>query len=448
MNIIPENLSPEQNLLKSMLLNSDALTQCMEIVETSDFSQIAHRNIFDAIINLFYEDKPCNPATLQEELNRQGLGEIVGGDKYLSLLFKPVSNLASAEFYAKLVKEKSLLRKLIKLAGELSKHANDFQIPVESIIDTNEQELCQYNPSQTNKPYIKVNEQICGALAYLEQLFEGKQMTTGISTGFTDLDEYTAGFRNSDFIILAARPSMGATAFALNLAHNVACHQQIPVMIFSLDLDNNQMLVRLICSESRIDEQKIRRGYVTQEDWAEISIAASMLEDSSILIDDSANATLLEIINKSRQAHVQENIGMIIIDYLQLITLSSASKSANQQQKVSIIARSLKSLACELNIPIVCLSQLLQSAESRPDKRPMLLDLIEANTIEQSADTIMLLYREHHYNPEKEECRGQAEIIIAKHNNGPTGVVKLAFNSAYTKFDNLAREKLYEESIF
>lgn len=439
----PHNLEAEQSLIGSMMLSEDAVVIALETVESVDFYQTAHRHIFQALVDLFNSQKPCDLITLQEELrSKEKLAEI-GGVSYLSQLLNVVPTSRNAEHYARIVKEKSMLRRLIMLSGEISTTAYDPQAQAELCIDQAEQKVLQLSQFKITRPYLRVKDLVKPTFSYLEQLYENKQSVTGIPSGFRDLDEYTAGFQKSDLVILAARPSMGKTAFVLNLAQYAAYHTQTPVMLFSLEMSHTQLVTRLLCSEARIDGQKVRRGFLGDEDWMKLSITAGILEETPILIDDTANASLLEIRSKARRAFAQDKIGMIIIDYLQLISWSGSDKPESRQQEVSAISRSLKGLARELNVPVICLSQLSRAVESRTDKRPMLSDLRESGAIEQDADVVLFLYRDSYYNPQKEESKGKGEVIIAKQRNGPVGSVELAFNSNFAKFDNL--DKVHSE---
>jgi len=439
----PHNLEAEQSLIGSMMLSEDAVVIALETVESIDFYQTAHRHIFQALVDLFNAQRPCDLITLQEELrSKEKLAEI-GGVSYLSQLLNVVPTSRNAEHYARIVKEKSMLRRLIMLSGEISTTAYDPQAQAELCIDQAEQKVLQLSQFKITRPYLRVKDLVKPTFSYLEQLYENKQSVTGVPTGFRDLDEYTAGFQKSDLIILAARPSMGKTAFVLNLAQYAAYHSQTPIMLFSLEMSHTQLVTRLLCSEARIDGQKVRRGFLGDEDWMKLSITAGILEETPILIDDIANVSLLEIRSKARRAFAQDKIGMIIIDYLQLISWSGSEKPESRQQEVSAISRSLKGLARELNIPVVCLSQLSRAVESRTDKRPMLSDLRESGAIEQDADVVLFLYRDSYYNPQKEESKGKGEVIIAKQRNGPIGNVELAFNSNFAKFDNL--DKVHSE---
>ncbi len=438
----PHSLEAEQSVIGSMMLSEDAVVAALEIVESADFYQTAHRHIFSALVDLFNAQRPCDLITLQEELrSKERLAEI-GGVSYLSQLLNVVPTSRNAEHYARIVKEKSMLRRLIALSGELSTDAYDPQAQADQLIDSAEQKVLQLSQFKVTRPYMRVKELVKPTFSYLESLYENKQAVTGVPSGFTRLDEYTAGFQKSDLVILAARPSMGKTAFCLNIAQNAAYHGRAPVMLFSLEMSHTQLVTRLLCAEARVDGSKVRRGYLGDEDWMKLSLAAGVLEDTPILIDDTANASLLEIRSKARRAFTQDKIGMIIIDYLQLISWSGSEKPESRQQEVSAISRNLKGLARELNIPVICLSQLSRAVESRTDRRPILSDLRESGAIEQDADVVMFLYRDWYYT-KKEESKGKGEVIIAKQRNGPVGNIELAFNENFARFDNL--ETVYSE---
>lgn len=438
----PHSLEAEQSLLGSMMLSEDAVVVALEIAESEDFYQSAHRHIFQALVDLFKNQKPCDLVTLQEELRSKEKLSEVGGVTYLSQLLNVVPTARNAEHYARIVKEKSMLRRLITVSGELATSAYDPQSQAEILIDQAEQKVLQLSKFKVTKPYHRVKDLVTPTFNYLEQLYENKSAVTGVPSGFTKVDELTAGFQKSDLVILAARPSMGKTAFCLNIAQYAAYHARVPVMLFSLEMSHTQLVMRLLCSEARIDGSKIRRGYLGDEDWGKLSLTAGVLQDTPLLIDDTANASLLEIRSKARRAYAQDKIGMIIIDYLQLISWSGNDKPESRQQEVSAISRSLKGLARELNVPVICLSQLSRAVESRNDKRPMLSDLRESGAIEQDADVVMFLYRDFYYT-NKEESRGKGEVIIAKQRNGPVGTAELAFNAQFARFDNL--ETRYHE---
>jgi replicative DNA helicase len=435
--IPPHNLEAEQSLLGAMMISEDAIVAATEIIQAEDFYQIAHRHVYQALIDLYQAQKPCDPVTLQEELRSKSHLADIGGASYLSQLINIVPTAANAEHYAKIVKEKALLRRLIAVTGELGRDAFDSQVKAEELLDIAESKVLELSQFKITRPYTRVKDLVTETFTHLESLYDKKQSVTGVPSGFYKLDEYTAGFQKSDLVIVAARPSMGKTALCLNIAQHAAYTCQTPVLIFSLEMSKQQLVLRLMCSEARIDGQKMRRGFLGDEDWSKLTLTAGVMENTPILIDDSANASLLEIRSKARRAYAQEQIGLIIIDYLQLISMPGSQGADNRQQEVSQISRSLKGLARELNVPVICLSQLSRAVESRTEKRPMLSDLRESGAIEQDADVVLFLYRDIYYNPKKDESRNKAEVIIAKQRNGPVGSCELAFFSEFARFDNL-----------
>ena len=437
--IPPHSLEAEQSLLGSMMLGEEAVDAALEEVKADDFYQSSHRFIFSALVNLYNSQSPCDIVTLVEELKKQEHLTEAGGVSYLSQLLNVVPTSKNAKYYAKIVKEKSMLRSLISVSNEIIDSAYDSQAEAEKLIDSAEQKVLKLNQLKTTSPYRYVKDIIKNTFAELEMLYDNKQSVTGISSGFYKLDEMTSGWQNSDLIILAARPAMGKTAFCLNIAQFAAYNKRVPVLFFSLEMSHQQLVKRLLSAEARIDGQKIRSGFFNPEDWDKLGVAAGRLEDTPMLIDDTPGASLMEIRSKARKAYSQDKIGLIIIDYLQLITLSSdgSKRVESRQQEVSEISKGLKNLARELNVPIICLSQLSRKVEESPDKRPQLSHLRESGSIEQDADIVMFLYREEYYNPNKDECKGKAEVIIAKQRNGSIGTAHLAFNSRCVKFDNL-----------
>ncbi len=437
--IPPHSLEAEQSLLGSMMLSEDAVDAALEEVKADDFYQSSHRFIFSALVDLYNNQKPCDIVTLVEELKKQEHLTEAGGASYLSQLLNVVPTSKNAKYYAKIVKEKSMLRSLISVSNDIVDSAYDPQAEAEKLIDSAEQKVLTLNQLKSTSPYRYVKDIIKTTFVELEMLYDNKQSVTGIPSGFTKLDEMTSGWQNSDLIILAARPAMGKTAFCLNIAQYAAYNHRVPVLFFSLEMSHQQLVKRLLSAEARIDGQKLRSGFFNTEDWDKLGVAAGRLEDTPMLIDDTPGASLMEIRSKARKAYAQDKIGLIVIDYLQLITLSSdgSKRVESRQQEVSEISKGLKNLARELNIPIICLSQLSRKVEESPDKRPQLSHLRESGSIEQDADIVMFLYREEYYNPNKEECKGKGEVIIAKQRNGSIGTAYLAFNSRCVKFDNL-----------
>ena len=437
--IPPHSLEAEQSLLGSMMLSEDAVDAALELVKSDDFYQSSHRFIFSALVDLYNNQKPCDIVTLVEELKKQEHLTEAGGASYLSQLLNVVPTSKNAKYYAKIVKEKSMLRTLISVSNEIVDSAYDPQAIAEGLIDSAEQKVIQLNRLKATTPYLYMRDLIKPTIDELSRLYENKQPVIGIPSGFTKLDEMTSGWQNSDLIIIAARPSMGKTAFCLNVAQFAAYSHRVPVLFFSLEMSHQQLVKRLISSEARIDSSKIRSGFLSDDDWSKLTLAAGVLEDTPLLIDDTPGASLMEIRSKARKAYSQDKIGLIIIDYLQLITLNKdgSQKVESRQQEVSAISQGLKNLARELNVPVICLSQLSRKVEERPDKRPLLSDLRESGSIEQDADIVMFLYRDEYYNKLKEESKGKAEVIIAKQRNGSIGTAHLAFNSNCVKFDNL-----------
>jgi len=434
----PQNLDAEQALLGSMMMDVDAVVKAVEFIVADDFYQASHRAIFQALVNLFQANKPCDMVTLQEELRTQNQLQDVGGASYLAQLLNVVPTAANAEHYAKIVKEKSLLRQLIGVSGEIARTAYEPQVVAQTVLDEAQQKVLQLTQMGKTQSYVRIRDLVADTFNQLERLYEHKQSVTGVATGFTKLDEMTSGFQPSDLIIVAARPSMGKTAFCLNIAQHVASVNGVPVLVFSLEMSCKQLMQRLIVSEARIDGQKIRNGFLADEDWAKLTMTAGVLEETPIFIDDSPNATLMEVRSKARRAKAQENIGLIVIDYLQMMSLQSGGSSQdNRVQEISAISRGLKGIARELSVPVICLSQLSRAVESRTDKRPMLSDLRESGAIEQDADVVIFLYRDQYYNQKKEESRNKAEVIIAKQRNGPVGTCEMAFFPHFARFDNL-----------
>ena len=436
----PHNLDAEMSVLGSMMLSKEAIENATEHVTSDDFYKAAHREIFAAILQLDQANTPVDNVTLCEALRAREQLSQVGGAAYLSQMLNMVPTWANAAYYAKIVKEKALLRRLISLTGEVARDAYEPQAQAEILLDEAEAKVLQLSQFRATRPYVAIKDLLKETYDQLETICERRQPITGVPTGFNRLDEYTSGFQPSDLIIVAARPSMGKTAFCLNIAINAA--QMHPehrgVLIFSLEMSRSQLMRRILCSEARIDGQKIRSGYLATEDWTKLAMTSGVLDQLPVFLDDSSNAPLLEIRSKARRCWAQEKIGMIVIDYLQLITYSAGgSNGENRQQEISSISRSLKGLARELNVPIVCLSQLSRSVESRTDKRPILSDLRESGAIEQDADVVLFLYRDSYYNPKKEESRNKAEVIIAKQRNGPVGSFEMGFFSEFARFDNL-----------
>ncbi len=435
--IPPHNTEAEQSVLGAMLLDKEVIPTVTEILKSEDFYREDNREIFEAISELFDRAEPIDLITVSEQLKLRGTLERVGGLEYLTNLATSVPTTANARYYARIVEEKSILRKLIKAASDIVNMGYEDQEELAYILDRAERSIFDILQKRSTKGFTHIKDVLIETFNKLEELYNSKGHVTGVPTGFIDLDNKTAGLQNSDLILIAARPAMGKTAFALNIAQYAAVHARIPVAIFNLEMSKEQLVNRMLCSEVMIDSHKMRTGKLEDEDWKKIARALGPLSEAPIYIDDTPGLTVTEIRAKCRRLKLEKNIGLVMIDYLQLI--QGRGRSENRQQEISEISRSLKILAKELNVPIITLSQLSRGPESRSDHRPMLSDLRESGAIEQDADIVMFIYRDDYYNPNSDKPN-IAEIIIAKHRNGATGTVELKFMGQYTKFANLKKE--------
>jgi len=439
------------SVLGGILLDNEAINRTLEILTPEDLYRENHRKILQAMIDLNDRGEPCDLITLTSILKKKGELEEVGGGAYLASLVDYVPTAANIAYYCKIVKEKGLTRKLISAATEIVTRGYDGQMEVEELLDNAQKVIFEISEDKLRPAFFPVGVILKESIRNLELLYERKEHITGVPTGFTDLDEKTAGFQRSDLIIIAGRPSMGKTAFALNIAENAALHseQRYPVAIFSLEMSKEQLVTRLLCSESRVDASRVRTGHFQENDWPKLIKAASALHDAKIFIDDSPAISVLEMRAKCRRLKAEHNVGLIIVDYLQL--MRGGSNPESRQQEISEISRSLKALAKELSVPVVALSQLNRGLESRTDKRPMMSDLRESGAIEQDADLIMFVYREAVYC---EKCKNRdlnceenhernAEIIIGKQRNGPIGTVNLTFMGEHTRFENQSKRDEY-----
>ena len=416
-----------------MLTDKDAISSAVEVLKQEDFYREDNKIIYEAILNLYNRVEPVDIITLKTELQTMKQLEAVGGLEYIAGLPDKVPTTANVEQYIKIVEEKSALRALIKTANELITLGYDQTLEVEDILDTAEKRIFDVIQNRNQKCYTAIKDILVDSFTQLEQLYNQKQHITGVPTGFADLDYITAGLHPSDLVIVAARPAMGKSAFALNIATNAAVRANTPVAIFSLEMSKEQMTNRILCSEAMVDSNKVRTGKIEDDDWTKLAEASGTLSTSQIFIDDTPGISIMEIRAKCRKLKLEKNIGLVVIDYLQLIQGSGNTKS--REQEIAEISRSLKILAKEINVPVIALSQLSRAPEARPDHRPMLQDLRESGSIEQDADIVMFLYRDDYYNPET-EAKNIAEVIIAKHRAGPTGTVELLWMPSYTKFAN------------
>lgn len=433
----PHDVEAEQAVIGSMLTDKDSVISAVETLKDEDFYREDNKVIYGAIMNLYNRGEPVDIITLKDELISLGKFEAVGGLEYLAELPEKVPTTANVDKYIKIVEEKSMLRTLIKTANELIVLGYDQTQEVEDIMDVAEKKIFNVMQRKNQKGYSSMKDILVESFTQLEELYNRKQHITGVPTGFADLDYKTAGLHNSDLILVAARPAMGKSAFALNIASYAAVKANVPVAIFSLEMSKEQMGNRILCSEAMVDSNKVRTGKIEDEDWAKLAMASGELSESQIFIDDTPGISIMEIRAKCRKMKLEKNIGLVVIDYLQLVQ-GSSKKGGSREQEISEISRSLKILAKEINVPVIALSQLSRAPEQRPDHRPMLSDLRESGAIEQDADIVMFLYRDDYYNEDSEK-KNIAEVIIAKHRAGSTGTVELLWLGNYTKFANIEK---------
>ena len=433
----PHDEDAEQAVLGSMLTDNDAVMAAVEVLKEDAFYREDNKIIYQAILNLYSKSEPIDIITLKDELESMGKFEQVGGFEYLASLPDKVPTTANVQKYIKIVEEKSVLRNLIKTANEIIELGYNPTEDVEDIMDGAEKKIFDIMQSKNTKSYTPIKDVLVESFTNLEKLYNQKQHVTGVPTQFYDLDDKTAGLHGSELILVAARPAMGKTAFALNIATNAALRANVPVAIFSLEMSKDQLVNRMLCSEAMVDSNKVRTGKLDEEDWTKLAEAIGPLSEAGVYIDDTPGISVMEIRTKCRKLKMEKNIGLVVIDYLQLIS-GSNKRNGSREQEISEISRSLKVLAKELNVPVIALSQLSRAVEQRPDHRPMLSDLRESGAIEQDADIVMFLYRDDYYNEDSEK-KNVAEVIIAKHRGGSTGTVDLGWLGSYTKFVNLER---------
>ena len=435
--IPPHDIEAEQAIIGSMLTDKDAVIAAVEVLQEQDFYREDNKIIYSAILNLYNRAEPIDIITLKSELKSMGKFEAVGGLEYIVQLPDKVPTTSNVEQYIKIVEEKSMLRALIKTADELITLGYDPTQEVEQVIDTAEKKIFQVMQKKNQKGYSSIKDFLVDTFTQLEKLYNQKESITGVPTGFVDLDYRTSGLHNSDLILVAARPAMGKSAFALNIATNAAVRAKVPVAIFSLEMSKEQMTNRILCSEAMVDSAKVRTGKIDDDEWAKLAATSGELSEAGIYIDDTPGISIMEIRAKCRKMKLEKNIGLVVIDYLQLVQ-GSNKKGGSREQEIAEISRSLKILAKEIDVPVIALSQLSRAPEQRIDHRPMLSDLRESGSIEQDADIVMFLYRDDYYNEDTEK-KNIAEVIIAKHRSGATGTVELLWLANYTKFANIER---------
>lgn len=444
----PQNIEAEQAVLGAMLLEREAIAKVMEKLRSEDFYREAHKVIFNAMLELYNRNEAVDLVTVTEVLKKNGKLEDVGGIAYVTSLANSVPTAANVVYHAGIVEEKSILRQLVRSATEIAELGYEGSEDVSDIIDSAEKKILDISNRKKDTDFVPINNIVMDSFKDLEALMNNKNGLTGLPTGFVDFDNLTSGLHGSDFIILAARPSMGKTALSLNIVQNVAIRsgkqtdgKPKVVAFFSLEMSKEQLVQRMLCAEANIDSQRLRIGELRDEDWIQLIQTADSLSAAQIYIDDTAGITAMEMRSSARRLKAEHGLDLIVVDYLQLMQGSGKRNlSGDRQQEVSEISRSLKALARELNVPIIALSQLSRSVESRQVKRPMLSDLRESGSLEQDADIVMFLYREDYYNPETEN-KNITELIVAKHRNGPVGTVNLFFHKQFTKFVSLAKRE-------
>lgn len=433
----PHSLEAEQSVVGSMIMDKDAITTASEIISSEDFYQHQYGLLFDAMVELFNEGKPVDLITLQEKMKEKELPSELSSIEFIRDLMTAVPTSANVKYYANIVREKATLRRLIKVTESITNECYLNREKLEVILEETEKQVFDVVQNKSSGDFVSIKDIVIKSLESIESAAKNKGSVTGIATGFYDLDYKTAGLQPSDLILVAARPSMGKTAFVLNIAEYVAVKSNITTAIFSLEMSKDQLVKRIISMNSKVDSQAIRSGELQDDDWVKLVESARNIGNSNLIIDDTPGISIGELRSKCRKFKLEHNLGLVIIDYLQL--MSGGKKSESRQQEISEISRSLKALAREISAPVIALSQLSRAVEQRPDKRPMLSDLRESGAIEQDADVVMFIYRDDYYNHDSEDA-GVSEIIIGKQRNGPTGTVKLAWLSQFTKFANLERQ--------
>jgi replicative DNA helicase len=431
--VLPHNAEAERTVLGAVLVDNAAFNSAAEILTRDDFHREAHRRIFDAMAALAERSQPIDTVTLKDELLRGQSLEAVGGAGYLASLLDGLPRVTNVEPWARIIKEKAVLRNLIHAGNRIVQSCYEAEEDAAAILDKAEKSIFDIAERRIRQGFVAIKDVVKESFRTIDQLSQSKEVVTGLATGFVDLDERTSGLQKGDLIIVAARPAMGKTSLCLNIAQGATLRSGETVGLFSLEMSKEQLVLRMLCADARVDSHRLRTGHLQEKDWARLAKAYADLMGSRVFIDDSATITPLEMRAKCRRLKAEHGLGLVIVDYLQLV--SGGTRVENRQQEIASISRSLKGLAKELNVPVIALSQLSRAPEARTDRRPQLSDLRESGALEQDADIVMFIYREHEYKP-SEENQGVAEIIIAKQRNGPTGTVKLAFIKEYTRFEN------------
>ena len=436
---LPHNLEAEKSVLGAILINNPTFNQAAEVIDAQDFFRDAHRRIFEKMVGLSERSEPIDLVTLKDELSRSKELDEVGGPAYISALTDGVPRSANVEYYARIVKEKSTLRRLIQSATEVLSRAYEAEEDADEQLDEAERAIFQIAENKLRAGFVPLSEMVGSGYEMLEKLQEHRGLVTGVPSGFTELDEMTSGFQNSDLVIVAARPSMGKTSLVLNIGLHCGIQAGKTVGIFSLEMARDQLFMRMLTAEARVDAHRFRGGYLGEDDYARLVDAFGRLHDAKVFVDDTPSVGILEMRAKSRRLKMEHGLDLLVVDYLQL--MQGRGRFENRQQELASISRSLKILAKELEVPILALSQLSRAPEARSDHRPQLSDLRESGALEQDADVVMFIFREEMYATDGErrpDVEGMAELIVGKQRNGPTGTVRLAFLKQYTRFENLA----------
>ena len=433
----PQSTEAEMSAIGCMLLDQEKIGTVFEVIRPEDFYRESHQEIFSAILDLYERSEPVDLLTVSNRLKSRGTLQRVGGMEYLGELVAAVPTPENARHYAGIVSDKSMLRKIIKVCQKITEDSYSSAEEAEMIVEAAENAIFGLMEARNSDGVVHVKEVISELYEKLSALYNSKSPHTGIQSGFYLLDEKTHGLQKSDLILIAARPSMGKTALALNIAHDVAVRQRIPVIVFSLEMARDQLVSRMICADQKIDSNKMRSGKLNDEEWKKVAEATGKMLEAPLYIDDTAGISVTDIKAKCRRMKLEKGLGLVVIDYLQLMQSASRGRNENRQQEISEISRALKLTAKELNVPVIALSQLSRAPEQRGDHRPMLSDLRDSGAIEQDADIVMFLYRDEVYNKDTEKP-GEAQLIIAKHRNGETGTIDLVWMGQYTKFGNPA----------
>jgi replicative DNA helicase len=429
----PQNIEAEQSVLGAVLLDNEAISKALEIISPEDFYREAHRKLFNTMIELYEKNEAIDLITVTDSLKRKNELDAVGGITYLSVIASQVPTAANIRYHSKIIKEKSLVRGLLRSTTDIAAKVYESALEAEELVDFAEKTIFDVSDKRTKTSFFTLKEVIKSSFEMIEHLYDRKEAITGTPSGFPDLDELTTGFQPGDLIIVGARPSMGKTALGLNIAQHVAVETREPVAIFSLEMSKEQLALRMLCAEAMVDSNSVRKGFIRKEDWGRLTGAAGRLADAPIFIDDSSGISVLEMRAKARRLKVEHGgIGLVVVDYLQL--MRGRGSFERREQEISEISRSLKGLAKELKVPVMALSQLNRAVEQRGEKKPTLADLRESGAIEQDADVIIFLYRDEVYNKNNPQNKGKAEIIVAKQRNGPTDTILLTFLSKCTRF--------------